>query len=451
MFIGFDYGTANCSVAVMEGETPRLLALENTHTYIPSTLCAPTREAVSEYLWRHFNIQPGDQAGEQLLRRAVAFNREEDIIVEPGDLRFGRAALATYLEDPEEVYYVKSPKSFLGATGLHDAQVSFFEDLVCAMMANIKQQAEADLQQDILQAVIGRPVNFQGIGGEKANQQAESILLKAAKRAGFKDIEFQFEPVAAGLEYESTLTKDSTVLVVDIGGGTTDCSLIEMGPGWRNRDDRRASLLAHSGCRVGGNDLDIHLAFEQLMPLFGKGSTLQRGIAMPVTQFWNPIAINNVAAQSDFYSSANRHVLEQLTRDASEPEKLTRLLKVHRETLGYQIVRCAEEMKIRLSDEDSAQAALSMAGENLTASADQNQLAEAIANPVAKVAELVTEALAQASTQPDAIFMTGGSARSPILRALLEQTLPGVPIVAGDFFGSVTSGLARHAERCFRG
>lgn len=130
---------------------------------------------------------------------------------------------------------------------------------MCAMMANIKQQAEADLQQDILQAVIGRPVNFQGIGGEKANQQAESILLKAAKRAGFKDIEFQFEPVAAGLEYESTLTKDSTVLVVDIGGGTTDCSLIEMGPSWRNRDDRRASLLAHSGCRVGGNDLDIHL------------------------------------------------------------------------------------------------------------------------------------------------------------------------------------------------
>ncbi|CZF86292.1 molecular chaperone [Grimontia marina] len=450
MFIGFDYGTANCSVAIMDNGTPRLLPLEVNSPFIPSTLCAPNREAVSEYLWRHFDIKPTDQVGEQLLRRAVSFNREEGIDVEPGDLRFGRSALDTYLKDPEEVYYVKSPKSFLGATGLRDVQISFFEDLVCAMMANIKQQAEASLQEDILQAVIGRPVNFQGVGGEKANQQAESILTRAAKRAGFKEIIFQFEPVAAGLEYESTLTQNSTVLVVDIGGGTTDCSLIEMGPRWRNQDDRRASLLAHSGCRVGGNDLDIHLAFEQLMPMFGKDSTLQRGIAMPITQFWNPIAINNVVAQSDFYGSANRAVLEQLIRDASEPEKITRLLRVYRETLGYQIVRYAEELKIALSENDNAHVTLPLTQEVLSANVSSQQLAEAITNPVAKVSELVNEALAQSATTPDAIFMTGGSARSPILRALLETTLPGVPIVAGDFFGSVTSGLARYAEKSFR-
>ncbi|SKA73129.1 hypothetical chaperone protein, partial [Enterovibrio nigricans DSM 22720] len=353
----FDYGTANCSVAVLESGKPRLLALEGDSPFIPSTLCAPTREAVSEYLWRHFEIKPSDSVGEQLLRRAVAFNREEGIDVEPGDLRFGRSALATYLEDPEEVYYVKSPKSFLGATGLRDVQISFFEDLVCAMMANIKQQAESTLQTDIFQAVIGRPVNFQGIGGEKANTQAESILLSAAKRAGFKNVQFQFEPVAAGLEYESTLDNDKTVLVVDIGGGTTDCSLIQMGPSWKNKDDRKTSLLAHSGCRVGGNDLDIHLAFEQLMPLFGKNSTLQRGIAMPIPQFWNPIAINNVAAQSDFYASTNRQVLQQLMRDASEPDLIGRLLKVYRDTLGYQIVRSAEEAKIALSEQAQYHAA----------------------------------------------------------------------------------------------
>ncbi|MEZ8142929.1 molecular chaperone [Enterovibrio sp. FF113] len=449
MFIGFDYGTANCSVAVIENGVPRLLPLEGDSPFIPSTLCAPTREAVSEYLWRHFSIKPNDPVGEQLLRRAVAFNREEGIDIEPGDLRFGRSALATYLEDPEEVYYVKSPKSFLGATGLRDVQVSFFEDLVCAMMANIKQQAEANLQDDILQAVIGRPVNFQGSGGEKANQQAESILTAAAKRAGFKDVLFQFEPVAAGLEYESTLRQDSTVLVVDIGGGTTDCSLIQMGPSWRNQEDRHASLLGHSGCRVGGNDLDIHLAFDQLMPLFGKGSTLQRGIDMPVTQFWNPIAINNVVAQSDFYASANRKVLEQLMRDASEPEKIARLINVHRETLGYQIVRGAEEAKILLSEQPTTQVTLPMVGEQLNVDINTEQLADAIVKPVTKITELVTEALAQAQIKPDAIFMTGGSARSPILRALLETTLPGVPIVAGDYFGSVTSGLARHAAARF--
>ncbi len=123
------------------------------------------------------------------------------------------------------------------------------------MMANIKHQAERTTQEQIKQAVIGRPINFHGRGGEEANRQAEDILTRAAKRAGFLNIAFQFEPVAAGLDYESTLTENQTVLVVDIGGGTTDCSLLEMGPSWSNQADRTQSLLAHSGQRVGGMTL----------------------------------------------------------------------------------------------------------------------------------------------------------------------------------------------------
>ncbi len=450
MFIGFDYGTANCSVAVIENGVPKLLPLEGENRFIPSALCAPTREAVSEYLYRFYGISPTDTVGEQLLRRAITFNREEDIDVEAGCLQFGQTALETYLDDPEEVYYVKSPKSFLGASGLRDIQIRFFEDLVCAMMVNIKQQAEAAVQTDIEKAVIGRPINFQGIGGEKANQQAESILRQAASRAGFNQIEFQFEPVAAGLDYESQLAKDQNVLVVDIGGGTTDCSLITMGPGWQHREDRTAGLLAHSGCRVGGNDLDIYLAFEQLMPMLGKGSKTLRGIDMPINQFWNPIAINNVAAQSDFYASTNFAVLDQLRRDAAEPDKIARLIEVHRNTLGYQIVRRAEEAKIALSEQSETVSQLCFLKEQLQQNINQKQLAEAISSPTVKIAELVQDALKQGQTQPDVIYMTGGSARSPILRALLEKALPGVPIVSGDYFGSVTAGLARWAERYFR-
>lgn len=110
--------------------------------------------------------------------------------------------------------------------------------------------------------MIGRPINFQGLGGDEANTQAQGILERAAKRAGFKDVVFQYEPVAAGLDYEATLQEEKRVLVVDIGGGTTDCSLLLMGPQWRSRLDREASLLGHSGCRIGGNDLDIALAFK---------------------------------------------------------------------------------------------------------------------------------------------------------------------------------------------
>lgn len=117
----------------------------------------------------------GQRRNQQLLRRAIAFNREEDIPVTADSVLFGLSALAQYIEDPEEVYFVKSPKSFLGANGLKPQQLALFEDLVCAMMFHIKRQAESVLAAEISQTVIGRPVNFQGSGGEDANRQAEGI------------------------------------------------------------------------------------------------------------------------------------------------------------------------------------------------------------------------------------------------------------------------------------
>jgi hypothetical chaperone protein len=315
MFIGFDYGTANCSVAVMRDNDAELLALENGDAYLPSMLCAPTREAVSECLHRHWQVPTGSDENQQLLRRSMSFNREEDIQVNSNSVHFGLQALATYMEDPEDVYFVRSPKSFLGANGLKPQQIALFEDLVCAMMFHIKRQAESVVQQTIEQTVIGRPINFQGMGGEEANRQG--ILERAAARAGFRDVAFQFEPVAAGLDFEATLTEDKTVLVVDIGGGTTDCSVLLMGPSWRGKAERQHSLLGHSGCRVGGNDLDIMTAFKQLTPQFGMGSESQKGIAMPSLPFWNAVATNDVPAQQDFYSVANGRMLRDMIRDAA--------------------------------------------------------------------------------------------------------------------------------------
>ncbi|WP_337071931.1 molecular chaperone [Klebsiella aerogenes] len=449
MFIGFDYGTANCSVAVMQGGSPRLLTLENGSPLLPSMLCAPTREAVSEWLYRHHNVPADGAENQALLRRAINYNRDEDIEVLSNSVQFGLASLHQYVDDPEEVYFVKSPKSFLGANGLKPKQVALFEDLVCAMMLHIKQQAQSQLSEQITQAVIGRPINFQGLGGDDANAQAQGILERAAKRAGFNDVVFQFEPVAAGLDFEATLDDEKRVLVVDIGGGTTDCSLLLMGPQWRQKAERQDSLLGHSGCRIGGNDLDIALAFKCLMPLLGMGGETEKGIALPVLPWWNAVAINDVPAQSDFYSAANGRMLNDLLRDARDADKVALLLKVWRQRLSYRLVRSAEESKIALSAQPDFNAELPFISDELATAISQQGLEEALNQPLARIMEQVKLALESSQETPDVIYLTGGSARSPLIKNALAAQLPGIPIAGGDDFGSVTAGLARWAQVVF--
>lgn len=450
MFIGFDYGTANCSVAIMRNGRPQLLTMENNSTLLPSMLCAPTREAVSEWLYRHYDVPTTDEETQALLRRAIRYNREEDIEVHAQSVQFGLASLAHYIDDPQEVWFVKSPKSFLGASGLKPQQVALFEDLVCAMMVHIRTMAHSQLPGAITQAVIGRPINFQGLGGDDANRQAQGILERAAKRAGFQEVVFQYEPVAAGLDYEATLQEEKRVLVVDIGGGTTDCSMLLMGPQWRQRADRKNSLLGHSGCRVGGNDLDIALAFKNLMPLLGMGGETEKGIALPVLPWWNAVAINDVPAQSDFYTSANGRLLNDLVRNAREADKVALLLKVWRQRLSYRLVRCAEESKIALSGQADVTARLPFISDELAVAISQQGLEAALDQPLARILEQVQLALESAQEKPDVIYLTGGSARSPLIKKALSEQLPGIPIAGGDDFGSVTAGLARWAEVVFR-
>lgn len=450
MFVGFDYGTANCSIAVMRDGAPHLLTMENNSTLLPSMLCAPTREAVSEWLYRHHQVPATGSETQALLRRAVSFNREEDIEVNDASVQFGLASLRQYVSDPEEVYFVKSPKSFLGASGLKPQQIALFEDLVCAMMLHIRQQAETQLPESINQAVIGRPINFQGLGGDDANAQAQGILERAAKRAGFRDVVFQYEPVAAGLDFEATLSEEKRVLVVDIGGGTTDCSILLMGPQWHARQDRAASLLGHSGCRVGGNDLDIALAFKSLMPLLGMGGQTEKGIALPILPWWNAVAINDVPAQTEFYSAANGRLLNDLLRDARDAEKVALLLKVWRQRLSYRLVRSAEESKIALSEEAHVTASLPFISDDLATAITQEGLEAALNQPLQRIIEQVQLALENSNETPEVIYLTGGSARSPIIKKALAETLPGIPIAGGDDFGSVTAGLARWAQVLFR-
>lgn len=450
--IGFDYGTSNCAVGVMEKDNPKLVSLGDHGRYVPSTLYAPSRDVIVNWLHKNLTLveqKNFQQQRQRQLQKGQAVLKELALDGCPTELSFGLQALNNYLQEPDEGYYIKSPKSFLGASGLMPQQVELFEDVVAAMMSNIKTLTEAALERSVSQAVIGRPVNFQGLRGEESNRQALKILTNAAKRVGFKDIEFQFEPVAAGFEYEASLNKETRVLVVDIGGGTTDCSMLLMGPKQAVLQDRTGDLLSHSGERVGGNDFDIAFALKGIMPSFGLDSMLKSGKSMPVNSYWQAVAINNINHQTEFYSAANGRFLQQLVHDAEQPGLLRRLLTVQQQKLSYRVVNAAEQSKIALTEQTQQQVDLSDIDDGLTVNLDRDCFAKACKRELSAIAALMTEAIIQANCQPDVVFVTGGTAKSPVLNQFLQQQFNHTPIVIGDHFGSVTAGLTRWARTIY--
>lgn len=451
--IGFDYGTSNCAVGVMRNNNPELLSLGDHGRYIASTLYAPSRDIIANWLHKHLTLT--EQKKFQLerkfqLQKGQNTLRELTLDGYPTELSFGQQALNNYLEEPDEGYYIKSPKSFLGASGLLPQQIELFEDIVAAMMSNVKSLTEAQLGKSVTQTVIGRPINFQGLRGEESNQQAIQVLTNAAKRVGFKDIEFQFEPVAAGFEFEASLEQETKVLVVDIGGGTTDCSMILMGPTQANHTNRQQDLLSHSGERVGGNDFDIALALKGIMPHFGLDSYLKTGKPMPSNSFWQAVAINNINEQTEFYSATNGRYLEQLIRDAKQPELLERLLTVQKQKLSYKVVNAAEQTKIALTETESHQILLDDIADNLSITLGRESFSNACQRELISIASLMKDAIAQANATPDVVFVTGGTAKSPIINTFLKQQFKQTPIVIGDHFGSVTAGLTRWANTIYR-
>ncbi|MCG7531170.1 molecular chaperone [Psychrobium sp. MM17-31] len=453
--IGFDYGTSNCAVAFMQQDKPQHINLGQHGRYMPSTLYAPSRDIISLDLMqklptaKHQGFKSARQL--QLSKGSAAMRelREDDI---PTHLSFGQLALDRYLEDPEEGYYIKSPKSFLGASGLLPPQIALFEDIVASMMLEVKTNTEQQLGREITQTVIGRPINFQGLDAQKSNQQAIEILTNAAKRIGFKDVEFQFEPVAAGFEFESTLTKETKVLVVDIGGGTSDISMLLMGPQYSVLDNRTQQLLAHSGQRIGGNDLDIQLCMRGLMPALGLGSLATTGKPLPTSFHWQAASINNINDQTEFYSDSNGRALAQLKKEAAEPQLIERLIKVQQEKLSYQLVNSAERAKVSLTDNGNIAVPLNYLADELTSPVSLDTLYQANTRHLDNIGKLIDNTIEQANCQPDVVFVTGGSAQSPVLRNFLTNYFKDadIELVTGDHFGSVTAGLARWAGKVFK-
>ncbi len=429
---GFDYGTSHCAIGLIDpGATRRrieMVPLEGDEPLIASTLYAPKAD---------FELELGDDAALDMSGQSFR------------DLRFGQSALDAYLKDPTEGFFVKSPKSFLGAPGLSEPVKERFISIVAAMMANVKVRADAAAGSPVEKVVIGRPVNFQGASGVAENQQALTMLVAAARDAGFEETAFLFEPMAAAFDYEQTLDREQCVLVVDIGGGTTDCSFVRVGPQRINERDREPDVLGHAGERLGGNDYDQMLALKALMPAFGMGDVLRSGLPIANNYYVDAVSTNDVNAQQRFFNRRTEDRFEEIYREAVQPQRFTRLIRLREKRATYQLLREAELAKIRLSDDLQVMAALDFIEPDLKLPCSRELLAESAERLLVHLADLVGEVRVQGGAVPDAIYLTGGMARSQVVREHLGRVIGNIEIVDSDHFTSVTQGLALWAARIF--
>jgi len=486
MIAGMDFGTSNCSIGVWENDKPILIPLEKESNQMKSVLYTSRSSVRIEGInHRELDVRLGKAKSEEkrkakrakeegastktlsdselesrekgLMRRELAERAQKkhkdqtisDALYADTEIVFGETAVNRHLTDPLEGYFIKSPKTFLGSDIRQD-QIDMFSEVITRIIAFIKNKAEENKGKTIDSIVMGRPVNFHGNRGERGNLQAIKILEQCSIAAGYKNVEFIMEPVAAALDYERSIEENITALVIDAGGGTTDCSVIKLGPAYKNLSFRDETVLAYAGTRTGGIDLDIKLAMRAIMPEFGNNTLLSTGLSIPYGVFWDAIAINDVNAQSNFYSNTTRRDINTYLAQSEEKNKVNRLKLIYERKLSYRLNRSAELAKIALSDRDTIKLPMNYIEDGLKIPISRLDLKNAIEKEVDVLIALMKEAVNQSNTKPDIIYVTGGTAKSPIVRDAIRYNFGNIRIVAGDSFDSVTSGLTTWAQRIYQ-
>jgi hypothetical chaperone protein len=384
--------------------------------------------------------------GKPTLPSVVFFHAED------GHISYGRAALADYLAG-DEGRLMRSLKSLLG-TSLIDEQTEVagralpFRALLAQFIGELKRRAEHAVGRDFSRAVLGRPVFFVD-GDAAADRQAENTLAEIARGVGLRDIAFQYEPIAAAFDYESQVTREELVLVVDIGGGTSDFALVRLAPERAGRADRRDDILASSGVHIGGTDFDKVLSLASVMPMLGLGSRLKNGLQMPSSIYFNLATWHTI---NFAYTRQAGAQIAELQREAQEKDKLARLQNLVSERAGHWLAMQVEAAKIALSDAPHTSMDLGRIAPGDTLVLQRADFDSAIGELVGAVERSVTGLLRDAGVAAgavDTVFFTGGSSSVPLLRARIAALLPQARRVEGDLFGSIGTGLALDALRKF--
>jgi hypothetical chaperone protein len=417
--LGLDFGTTNSALALSDGEGPPRLA-----------------------------CFAGPDGATPTFRSLLYFDRED--ARSPLEVHAGPAALLAYLE--REVHggrLIQSMKSFL-ASRLFSATEIFgrsyrLEQLIGTLLGALREEAEAELGVPVRSAVVGRPVRFVGSAGPEDEALALSRLRAGLLNAGFRDVRFEYEPIGAARHYERGLERDELLLIGDFGGGTSDFSLLRVGPG-RARDGGGRSILGNAGVDVAGDAFDGRIVRHCVTPLLGRGAEFVSffGRRLPVPE-WIYAHLERWHHVSMLKSRRTLQLLLDLRREAVEPERLDRLLRVVENDLGFVLHRATEQTKRALSEQPVAAFRIDHDLLRIDAEVSRRDFERWIEPELAAIAGCVDGLLARsgvAAGEVERVFLTGGSSLVPAVRRIFEQRFASERIRAGDEFTSVASGLA---------
>ncbi len=410
---GLDFGTTNTAISVVKNGLTSVVHLEGNHATLPSAL---------------FYNQP---------QRTVMFGRE---------------AVTSYL-DGTPGRLMRALKSVLGSS-LMQEDTPFgpkrvpFKDIIGLFITHVKMRAEELTQQNYDHVVVGRPVFFVDDDRE-ADQQAENELRSIIQAVGFKHISFEYEPLAAARDYETQITQEEQVLVVDIGGGTSDFSVIRLSPDARMKEDRSNDILGNSGIHLAGTDFDRLFSLASVMPEMGYRTTMKnRPLEMPSGLF---ITLATWHLINSLYTDQTMNEIRQILNDASRPDLFERYVTTIDHQRGHEVAHIVEQAKISLSRSEQTVMDFSFIEKGWHVPITAKKLEFAIGGIIQKIMSVALETVIEkAGTSPgkiSTVFMTGGSTLLPGFETVARRLMPEAKIIFGDHFSSVASGLGIAAAR----
>ncbi|MFK7889763.1 MAG: Hsp70 family protein [Granulosicoccus sp.] len=412
---GIDFGTSNSSVGYMQQGSPSLVEFGGDGISVPS---------------------------------AIFYSSEST------DTFFGKQAVNEYRAGIEG-RLLRSLKSVLGSslmterTTIRNKRV-LFTDIIQDFFGYLHNALGNAVDEPVTNIVVGRPVNFVDDDIER-DRQAERQLRAIAENAGFQHVEFQFEPIAAALNYESTLTQEQLAVVVDVGGGTADFTVIRLSPDRHTDTDRNPDILSTHGVHIGGTDFDRLLSLKSVMPMLGMGTAVKNTTRqLPNSVYFDLATWHRIPL---LYNPSTQQKIRQMLLDAEQREKVQCLLDLVISQLGYELAGTVEQVKIQLSESHNAPFALKSLSPELSSQISREDFEDAIDGAIAQLIEGISLSLASAGVPTQSVtsvFYTGGSSSVPLLQRKIHDLFPLADQVRGDIFGSVGLGLTIDAARKFR-